>query len=103
MLRFLAYVCCNQDEVLTGGGYYLGGNGAEGGDAIPIASAPDNNNNWYLATFFDGDGTYQAYALCMKVEVGIKTSPGGNLIGGKSSNLGIITKPGSDIIKEPVP
>jgi len=95
-------VWCNGDEVIINGGYHLGGPAPYHGNIIPV----ENQINFAhrtVSAFFHGDGTIQAWAQCMKTQVGIKASPSNNVIAGKSSDLGIITKPGSDIIKEPVP
>ena len=95
---------CSKDEVLIGGGYSLRGDAAFHGDAIPMASGPSTSGKqyiWYIVDYFSGkyEGTQQAYALCMKVKVGIM----GEGILGKADRLGIITEPGDNIMKGPSP
>jgi Bacterial Ig-like domain len=86
-------VKCSQDELLISGGYLTRGIAPDRGEAIPIASVPDKDHNqWEVIYYFGSAGEHQAYALCMKVKVGI-------LIPGKSGNLGILTKPGGGILK----
>lgn len=67
---------CSTGEVLIGGGYSLRGDAAFHGDAIPMESFPDTSGKqfiWHITDYFGGkyEGTQQAYALCMKVKVGI--------------------------------
>jgi hypothetical protein len=67
---------CSTGEVLIGGGYWLRGDAAFHGDAIPMASLPNTYGKqfyWHIVDYFGGkyEGTQQAYALCMKVKVGI--------------------------------
>jgi hypothetical protein len=106
-------VKCSQDEVLIGGGYRLHGEAAIRGNAIPIVSMPEKVDyggglvtyRWHIEELFHGgyDATHQEYALCMKVKVGILAPGSGKVIPGKAGNLGIITGPGSNIIKGPGP
>jgi len=85
-------VKCGQDEFIVSGGYEM----RSGGLAIAKASVPwKDGNEWILNTEFDSPGTYQGYAICMKVKVGIM----GEVTPGKSGNLGILTKPGGGILK----
>lgn len=91
---------CNQDEVLTGGGFRVTG----GSTMIESGRGVGTTNTWVVFALMESEqSTLQAYAQCMKVELGLKVSTGGNIVAGKSSNLGVITKPGTDVIKEPVP
>jgi hypothetical protein len=92
----LIEVKCSQDEFMISGGYEM----RSGGLAIARASVPwKDGNEWILTTEFDSPGTYQGYAMCMKVKVGILAPGSGKVIPGKSDRLGIITKPGSGILK----
>jgi hypothetical protein len=102
---------CSKDEVLIGGGYWLRGDAAFHGDAMPMASLPNTSGYqhiWYIVDYFSGkyEGTQQAYALCMKVKVGIMgevIAGKSKVIPGKSRDLGIITEPGDNIMKGPSP
>ena len=95
-------VWCNENEVIINGGYHLGGPAPYHGNTIPVENRIDITHRT-VSAFFDGDGTIQAWAQCMKVELGMKGSSTGNVISGTSSDLGIKTKSGSDTIKETVP
>lgn len=99
---------CNQDEVSTGGGYELVSIGATTGtdNVHSRDNMPSGPNSWFVQALFDGDGQIQAFAQCMKVEVGIKGAEGLTTRSGTidtSSDLGIKTSENLDILKQPVP
>lgn len=76
-------VWCNEDEVIINGGYHLGGPAPYRGNTIPVENKIDFTHRT-VSAFFDGDGTIQAWAQCMKVELGMKGSSTGNVISGTS-------------------
>lgn len=100
---------CGENEVGVGGGYVMTGipGGIEAFDNIPIATGRTSGvEGWQVEAFIIVDGSLQATAQCMSLELGIKgstvesTSTRSQEIG---NDLGIKTSKDLDILNQPVP
>ena len=61
---------CSEGEIISGGGYELSSGALD--QNIPSYSSPTSDTTWRVQGDFSVDGSLQAFAQCMKVEVGIK-------------------------------